>query len=176
MENAEKSQKSEIVPAKPSGARQKQPSLKVAHKKFLKVYFANGFDATHAARSIGASNSNARRLGQQILQIPRVQSEIQAAISDMGINKLRVSQEIAEMAFATPDGPWSETKNFVNLKLKGLEWAKQMAGFDSEANEKPVTGGNQQPLVNLLVENPDNITVQSVVGLPNNSAPEPDGE
>lgn len=133
------------------------------HRAFVVEYMKNGFNASAAYRKVaGIPDDHRVSYGQRLLKRPDVSAEIERLLEDRGLNPTKVKTELTELAFAEPDSPWMEIPGGATLKAKALEYMVKMTGVVADDNTQAL----QRPLINLLVENPDHVEIQSVVGLP----------
>ena len=127
-------------------------------RKFLKLYIESGFNGTRAAKAMGCSDVSAPAIGSRMSRNVNVQLAVDDYLRDQGVSKPRLLTELTRLAY----DPDPESK-MVPLKSKALDVIGKVTGLDTPVQQQ---AHYQTPLVQLLVDSPDAITVNSVVGLP----------
>ena len=145
---------------KSNGSRAKRLTPK--QQAFVNEYIACRFNGTKACESLGYKNNSARTTAARMLANINIRAAIDAYMRDhVGVNRHRVLLEIAKYGLNEVETPYVSTKN------KCIDHLARITGLDQQQQHQQPT--NQVPLVQLLVENPENIEITSVVGLPPHS-------
>ncbi len=78
----------------------KERRITPRQKAFAEAYCSNGFNAAAAARSVGYSSKVARQVGHRLVRERPVHEFIQQALSERGLTRERVLDELAAVAYA----------------------------------------------------------------------------
>lgn len=109
---------------------------------FVKLYVANGFNATQAAIKAGYSEKTARSQGQRLLTKAdvraKIQAEVKALLSNVEEREIRWLSEVEKLAYAEPKPIGIHAiPNSVEMRAK-VESLKLLGQYQAILHEAPI--------------------------------------